>query len=105
MKNKKLDVGKELVKRTKHLNEMLEAGEKMTSEVNVKKELENLDRNNFEDVCKLVDKIVDDIWTTSKLFQETNETDDKWTNRAKMDMVKDYMIDLINPEFLDFSSK
>lgn len=72
-----------------------------SEEVNVKKELENLDRDNFTDVNNLVDKIVEDIWTTSKLFQETNETDE-WQDRAKIDMVKDYMINLINPDLLDF---
>ena len=70
---------------------------KPSEEVNVKKELKNLDRNNFTDVNNLVDKIVEDIWTTSKY-----EIDDKWRDRAKMDMVKDYMIDLINPDLLDF---
>ena len=35
--------------------------------VNVKKELEKLDRNDFDKVAKLVDKIVKDIWTTSQV--------------------------------------
>jgi len=38
--------------------------------VNVKKELEKLDRNDFDEVSKLVDKILKDIWTTSQV--ETN---------------------------------
>jgi hypothetical protein len=103
MKNKKLDVGKELVKRTKHLNEMLEG--KMTPEVNVKKELESLDRNNFKDVCELVDKIVDDIMVTSKEFSAGQPDQDKLAENLIQDMMKDYMIDLINSELLDFGKK
>jgi 5-methylthioribose kinase len=65
----------------------------------VKKELPQLDRNDFEKVCELVDHIVEDIWTTSKL-----EVDEVWRDELKMAMVKDYMIDLINPDLLDFNS-
>jgi 5-methylthioribose kinase len=68
-------------------------------EIIVKKELPQLDRNNFEKVCDLVDRIVEDIWETSKL--EVNEV---WRDELKMAMVKDYMIDLINPDLLDFGS-
>ena len=100
MKNKKLEVGKELVKRTKHLNETLEGG--MTP-VNVKKELESLDRNNFKDVYELVDKIVNDIMVTSKEFSTGQPDQDKLANDLVKDMMKDYMIDLINPELLDFN--
>jgi hypothetical protein len=58
--------------------------------VNVKKEFVNLDRNNFKDVCGLVDKIIEDICETS--------TDDDCLDG----LIKDYMIDLINPDLLDF---
>lgn len=74
----------------------------MTSEVNVKKELESLDRNNFDDVCKLVDKIIEDIMVTSKEFSEGQPDQDKLAEDLIQDMMKDYMIDLINPELLDF---
>ena len=68
-------------------------------EVNIKKALETLDRNDFTKVCELVDNIVEDIWETSK-----QETDDKWRDQLKIAMIKDYMIDLINPDLLDFDS-
>lgn len=66
--------------------------------VAVKEELPSLDKNDFDAVNKFVDRIIKDIWTTSK--QEPN---DKWRDELKMAMVKDYMFDLINPELLDFS--
>jgi hypothetical protein len=65
--------------------------------VTVKEELPSLDRNDFDAVNKFVDRIIKDIWTTSK--QEIN---DKWRDELKMAMVKDYMFDLINPDLLDF---
>jgi 5-methylthioribose kinase len=68
-------------------------------EIIVKKELPQLDRNDFEKVCEFVDHIIQDIWETSK--QEVNEV---WRDELKMAMVKDYMIDLINPDLLDFDS-
>jgi 5-methylthioribose kinase len=68
-------------------------------EIIVKKELPQLDRNDFEKVCEFVDNIVQDIWETSKL-----EVDEVWRDELKMAMVKDYMIDLINPDLLDFNS-
>jgi 5-methylthioribose kinase len=68
-------------------------------EIIVKKELPQLDRNDFEKVCEFVDNIIQDIWETSK--QEVNEV---WRDELKMAMVKDYMIDLINPDLLDFDS-
>ena len=61
-------------------------------EVKVKKEYENLDKNNFDQVCDLVDRIVEDIWLSSE--------DDE----ILFAMIKDYMIDLINPDLLDFDS-
>ena len=68
-------------------------------EVKIKKEYENLDKNNFEQVCDLVDRIIQDIWITSE-----QETDPEWQDELKMAMMKDYMIDLINPDLLDFDS-
>lgn len=68
-------------------------------EVKVKQEYQNLDKNNFEQVSDLVDRIITDIWTTSKL-----EKNPKWQDELKMAMIKDYMIDLINPDLLDFDS-
>jgi 5-methylthioribose kinase len=68
-------------------------------EIIIKKALPQLDRNDFEKVCEFVDNIVEDIWETSK--QEANEV---WRDELKMAMVKDYMIDLINPDLLDFDS-
>lgn len=66
-------------------------------EIKVKKEYENLDKNNFEQVCDLVDRIIEDIWVSSKLA-----TDPTWQDELKIAMIKDYMIDLINPNLLDF---
>jgi hypothetical protein len=63
------------------------------TQVHIKQELETLDRNDFEAVCELVDKIMEDIWVTA--------VDDDSLNG----LMKDYMVDLINPEFLDFGEK
>jgi len=68
--------------------------------VNVKKELEKLDRDDFDKVSNLVDKIANDIWTTSQV-----ETNPKWRDELKIAMIKDYMIDLINPDLLDFDKE
>lgn len=68
-------------------------------EVKVKKEYLTLDKNNFDQVCDLVDRIIEDIWITSE--QETNP---EWYDELKKAMMKDYMIDLINPDLLDFDS-
>jgi hypothetical protein len=62
------------------------------SEVNIKKELENLDRSDFTKVCELVDKIVFDL--TDLLVNCGDE--------VMLAAAKDYMIDLINPDHLDF---
>jgi hypothetical protein len=62
-------------------------------QVNIKKELETLDRNDFEAVCDLVNKIMEDIWVTA--------VDDD----SLHGLMQDYMVDLINPEFLDFGEK
>ena len=60
--------------------------------MNIKTELQNLDRNDFIAVANLVDRIIKDIWDTS--------TDDDCLDG----LIKDYMIDLINPELLDFDN-
>jgi uncharacterized protein Yka (UPF0111/DUF47 family) len=60
--------------------------------VNIPKELANLDRNDFTKVCELVDKIVEDI---EEIVNEIG-------CEEALDLTKDYMIDLINPDLLDF---
>lgn len=61
-------------------------------QVHIKTELQNLDRNDFISVANLVDRIIKDIWDTA--------TDDDCLDG----LMKDYMIDLINPDLLDFDS-
>jgi hypothetical protein len=61
--------------------------------VNIKKEFVNLDRNNFQDVCVLVDKIMEDIKETMGIDYEMG-----------LGLMQDYMVDLINPDLLDFDS-
>ena len=61
--------------------------------VNIKKEFVNLDRNNFQDVCVLVDKIIEDIKETMGIDYEMG-----------LALMQDYMVDLINPDLLDFDS-
>lgn len=61
--------------------------------VNIKKEFLNLDRNNFQDVCDLVDEIMEDIKETMGIDYEMG-----------LDLMQDYMVDLINPDLLDFDS-
>lgn len=63
-------------------------------EVKVKQELENLDRNDFDAVCNLADKIVFDL---NNLLVKTGD-------ECMLDAAKDYIIDLINPDLLDFNS-
>lgn len=65
------------------------------TEVNIKKELENLDRSDFTKVCELVDKIAYDL--TDILANCGDE--------VMLAAAKDYMIDLINPDHLDFGEK
>jgi hypothetical protein len=65
--------------------------------VNIPKELENLDRNDFNKVCELVDKLVDDIMTT---YYHTKKDEE-----VLAALMKDYMIDLINPDLLDFDKE
>lgn len=69
-------------------------------EIIVKQEYKTLDKTNFEQVNDLVNRIVEDIWRTSKL-----ETDNEWQDELKMALVKDYMFDLINPDLLDFDKE
>jgi hypothetical protein len=64
-------------------------------QVHIKQELETLDRNDFEAVCELVDKIVFDL----------NDILVKCDSESMLGAATDYMIDLINPEFLDFGEK
>lgn len=62
-------------------------------QVNIKKELETLDRNDFDSATILVNKIMDDL-------RETIRDDrDMW-----MGLIEDYLYDLINPDLLDFDS-
>ena len=60
--------------------------------INIKTELQNLDRNDFISVANLVDRIIKDIWDTA--------TDDDCLDG----LMKDYMIDLINADLLDFDN-
>ena len=63
-------------------------------EVNVKTELQNLDRDDFMAVSDLVDKIIFDL---SDLLIDTGD-------EIMLAAAKDCMIDLINPDLLDFDS-
>lgn len=63
-------------------------------EVNIKQELKNLDRTNLCDVNDLVQKIIAD------LIDILITTD----SEVMLGAVSDYMIDLINPDLLDFDS-
>jgi hypothetical protein len=62
--------------------------------VNIKAELQNLDRNDFMAVSELVDKIVFDL---SDLLVDVGD-------EIMLAAAKDYMIDLINPDLLDFDN-
>jgi hypothetical protein len=63
--------------------------------VNIKVELQNLDRNDFMAVSELVDKIVFDL---SDLLVDVGD-------EIMLAAAKDYMIDLINPDLLDMDNK
>jgi len=63
--------------------------------VNIPKELDNLDRDDFTKVCELVDKIVADI---EEILTEIGDEE-------ALALTKDYMIDLINPDLLDFDKE
>jgi hypothetical protein len=62
--------------------------------INLKTELQNLDRDDFMAVSELVDKIVFDL---SDLLLDVGD-------EIMLAAAKDYMIDLINPDLLDFDS-
>ena len=62
--------------------------------MNIKKELQNLDRNDFMAVSQLVDLIVFDL---SDLLVDVGD-------EIMLAAAKDYMIDLINPDLLDFDN-
>lgn len=63
-------------------------------QINLKTELQNLNRNDFMAVAALVDKIIFDL--TDLLIDVGDE--------IMLDAAKDYMIDLINPDLLDFDN-
>jgi hypothetical protein len=63
--------------------------------VNIPKELANLDRNDFDKVCTLVDKIVADV---EEILTDIGPEE-------ALALTKDYMIDLINPDLLDFDKE
>lgn len=63
--------------------------------VNIPKELANLDRNDFDKVCALVDKIVEDV---EEILTEIG-------HKEALALTKDYMIDLINPDLLDLDKE
>jgi hypothetical protein len=63
-------------------------------QINLKTELQNLNRDDFMAVAALVDKIVFDL---SDLLIDVGD-------EIMLSAAKDYMIDLINPELLDFDN-
>ena len=62
--------------------------------VNLKTELQNLDRDDFMAVSQLVDLIIFDL---SDLLVDVGD-------EIMLAAAKDYMIDLINPDLLDFDN-
>ena len=62
--------------------------------VNIKTELETLDRNDFDRTTILVTQIMNDI-------KETMGDD----YDMGMSLIEDYLYDLINPDLLDFNSR
>jgi hypothetical protein len=62
-------------------------------QVNLKKELETLDRNDFDSATMLVTQIMEDI-------RETMDED----HDMGMSLIEDYLYDLINSNLLDFDS-
>ena len=61
--------------------------------INIKQELETLDRNDFDRTNILVTQIMEDI-------RETMGED----YDMGMGLIEDYLFDLINPDLLDFDS-
>ena len=62
--------------------------------MNIKKELQNLDRDDFMAVSQLVDLIIFDL---SDLLIDVGD-------EIMLAAAKDYMIDLINPDLLNFDN-
>ena len=62
--------------------------------VNIKKELETLDRNDFDRTNILVNQIMEDIKETMGIDYEMG-----------MGLIEDYLFDLINPDFLDLDKE
>jgi TusA-related sulfurtransferase len=60
--------------------------------INVKKELAKVDRDDFIKVCELADKLTEDI---QEILAEIG-------HEAALALTKDYMIDLINPDLLNY---
>ena len=58
--------------------------------INVKEELSKINKDDFTEVTDFVDRILNDILTTSHNHVELIYS-----------MTSDYMVDLINPELLD----
>ena len=63
-------------------------------QVHIKKELETLDRNDFDRANILVTQIMEDIKETMGIDYEMG-----------MGLIEDYLFDLINPDLLDFDSR
>jgi hypothetical protein len=63
-------------------------------QINLKKELQSLDRNDYMAVSQLVDMIIFDL---SDLLIDVGD-------EIMLTAAKDYMIDLINPDLLDFDN-
>jgi hypothetical protein len=63
--------------------------------INLKTELQNLDRDDFMAVSQLVDLIIFDL---SDLLVDVGD-------EIMLAAAKDYMIDLINPDLLDFGDE
>jgi hypothetical protein len=63
-------------------------------QVHIKTELQNLNRDDFMAVSNLVDKIVFDL---SDLLVDVGD-------EIMLAAAKDYMIDLINPDLLNFDN-
>jgi hypothetical protein len=63
--------------------------------MNIKKELQNLDRDDFMAVSQLVDLIIFDL---SDLLVDVGD-------EIMLAAAKDYMIDLINPDLLNMDNE
>jgi hypothetical protein len=63
-------------------------------QIHIKEELQNLDRNDFMAVNDLVDRIIFDL---SDILVDVGD-------EIMLAAAKDYMIDLINPDLLDFNN-